>query len=48
VRGFLIKKARFSGRIEGRQQLLESTGKASQPAGTCFIYLKRTLLNINK
>ena len=34
VRGFLTKKARSLGKTEGRQQLLESTGSASQPAGT--------------
>jgi len=34
VRGFLIKTARFSSKTQGRQQLLESTGGASQPAGT--------------
>jgi len=34
VKGFLIKKARFSGKIEGLKQLLESTGEASQPART--------------
>ena len=34
VRGFLIKKARFSGKIEGPKLLLESTGEGSQLAGT--------------
>jgi len=34
VRGFLIKKARFSGKIEGPKQLLESSDEGSQPAGT--------------
>jgi len=34
VRGFLIKKAHFSGKIEGQQQLLESIGETSQVAGT--------------
>ena len=34
VRGFLIKKAHFSGKIEGSQQLLESTGGGSQLAET--------------
>ena len=34
VSGFLIKNARFSGKIEGPKHLLKSTGGASQPAGT--------------
>jgi len=34
VRAFLIKKTRFSGKIEGPKQLLESSGEGSQPAGT--------------
>jgi len=34
VKGFLIKKARFSSKIERPKLLLELTGEGSQPAGT--------------